>query len=101
MARAMAARSPEPAKRWVHRGATSQDILDTALMLVARDALAVLREDLGGGYAAIRRPGGAPLRIGGWALGRTLTLSDHALRRADRIAGVGLPAQHLQDEMPR
>ena len=31
----------------VHRGATSQDILDTALMLVARDALAVLREDLG------------------------------------------------------
>src|SRR5687767_13719403 len=28
-----------------HRGATSQDILDTALMLVARDALAVVRED--------------------------------------------------------
>ena len=30
-----------------HRGATSQDILDTATMLVARDALVPLREDLG------------------------------------------------------
>ena len=31
-------RVPGDAKTWVHRGATSQDILDTALMLVARDA---------------------------------------------------------------
>jgi 3-carboxy-cis,cis-muconate cycloisomerase len=30
----------------VHRGATSQDILDTAAMLVVRDALVPLREDL-------------------------------------------------------
>jgi len=30
----------------VHRGATSQDVLDTAAMLVVRDALAPLREDL-------------------------------------------------------
>ncbi len=34
------------AGRWVHRGATSQDILDTALVLVARRALAVLLPDL-------------------------------------------------------
>jgi 3-carboxy-cis,cis-muconate cycloisomerase len=32
----------------VHRGATSQDILDTAWMLVARDALAIVRDDLAG-----------------------------------------------------
>lgn len=32
----------------VHRGATSQDCLDTALMLVAREALAVLDEELAG-----------------------------------------------------
>jgi len=38
-----------------HRGATSQDILDTALMLVARDALAVVREDLGGAADAAAR----------------------------------------------
>ncbi|CDJ98953.1 Adenylosuccinate lyase [Microbacterium sp. C448] len=29
------ARVPESARRWVHRGATSQDILDSALMLVS------------------------------------------------------------------
>lgn len=32
----------------VHRGATSQDCLDTALMLVAREALALLDDELGG-----------------------------------------------------
>jgi 3-carboxy-cis,cis-muconate cycloisomerase len=30
---------------WVHRGATSQDILDTALMLTARRALAIVLDD--------------------------------------------------------
>ena len=40
----------------VHRGATSQDILDTALMLVARDALGrSLLEDLGGAADAAAR----------------------------------------------
>lgn len=32
--------------RWVHYGATSQDVLDTAMVLVARRALAVLAADL-------------------------------------------------------
>jgi 3-carboxy-cis,cis-muconate cycloisomerase len=36
------------AGRYVHWGATSQDVLDTAAMLVARDALEVLGEELGG-----------------------------------------------------
>ncbi len=39
----------------VHRGATSQDILDTAAMLVARDARAVLREDLAAAADAAAR----------------------------------------------
>jgi 3-carboxy-cis,cis-muconate cycloisomerase len=39
----------------VHSGATSQDILDTASMLVARGALAALREDLGGAADAAAR----------------------------------------------
>ncbi|MFV0433997.1 MAG: lyase family protein [Leucobacter sp.] len=30
---------PEPGAAWVHRGATSQDIMDTALMCLARDAV--------------------------------------------------------------
>ena len=37
---------PDDAAGWVHRGATSQDILDTAAMLVSRQALAVLVEGL-------------------------------------------------------
>ncbi|HEX6257008.1 MAG TPA: 3-carboxy-cis,cis-muconate cycloisomerase [Euzebyales bacterium] len=37
-----------PAAGHVHRGATSQDIIDTAMMLIARDALDVLIEDLAG-----------------------------------------------------
>ncbi|HEU0101402.1 MAG TPA: 3-carboxy-cis,cis-muconate cycloisomerase [Mycobacteriales bacterium] len=35
-----------PAGAFVHRGATSQDVLDTAMVLVARRALAVLLADL-------------------------------------------------------
>lgn len=35
----------EPA-RWLHRGLTSQDVLDTALMLCARDAIFVVRRHL-------------------------------------------------------
>lgn len=34
------------AARWLHRGLTSQDVVDTALMLCARDAVDVIRGDL-------------------------------------------------------
>ena len=36
---------PEPAREHVHLGATSQDIADTALMLMARRALDALLDD--------------------------------------------------------
>ena len=40
-------RLPDPeAARWLHRGLTSQDVLDTALMLLARDAVAAIRSSL-------------------------------------------------------
>src|SRR3954471_16115231 len=39
LVRALTAQLPAPAAAHVHRGATSQDIIDTALMLVARRAL--------------------------------------------------------------
>lgn len=35
-----------PEARWVHRGLTSQDVLDTALMLLARSVLAQIHGDL-------------------------------------------------------
>ena len=46
LVRALRARVGGDAATFVHRGATSQDILDTAAMLVARDALALLHADL-------------------------------------------------------
>lgn len=44
---ALRGRLPEPAARWLHRGLTSQDVLDTALVLCARDAVLALRRETG------------------------------------------------------
>jgi 3-carboxy-cis,cis-muconate cycloisomerase len=41
------------AGRWVHWGATTQDIVDTALVLQVRDGLELVREDLSGLEAAL------------------------------------------------
>lgn len=90
---------------WVHRGATSQDILDTALMLVARRARVLILADLDATADALARLAAAhrdtPMP------GRTLT--QHAvpttfgLKAAgwlslvhdarDRLAALPLPAQ--------
>jgi 3-carboxy-cis,cis-muconate cycloisomerase len=43
------------AGRWTHYGATTQDILDTALVLQLRDAIALLAGDLGRLLAALAR----------------------------------------------
>jgi 3-carboxy-cis,cis-muconate cycloisomerase len=48
LVRALSERLGGTAARRLHRGATSQDVLDSAAMLVARRALAPLREDLTG-----------------------------------------------------
>jgi 3-carboxy-cis,cis-muconate cycloisomerase len=48
LVRALTARVEEPGRGQVHRGATSQDVVDTAMMLVARRALGALLTDLGG-----------------------------------------------------
>jgi 3-carboxy-cis,cis-muconate cycloisomerase len=40
-------RLDSPAREWLHRGLTSQDVVDTALMLCARDVLARLATELG------------------------------------------------------
>jgi 3-carboxy-cis,cis-muconate cycloisomerase len=45
---AMRARLPEDAREHLHRGATSQDVVDTAAMLVAHRALGPLLDDLRG-----------------------------------------------------
>jgi 3-carboxy-cis,cis-muconate cycloisomerase len=49
---ALRARLPDEAAAHVHRGATSQDVVDTAAMLVAKRALGQLVEDLGASASA-------------------------------------------------
>ncbi|WP_291048855.1 lyase family protein [Herbiconiux sp.] len=44
---------PAEERRWVHRGATSQDVLDTALMLVARRAIDAVLIDLARAEASL------------------------------------------------
>ena len=46
LVRALTELVPEEARGWVHLGATSQDLLDSATMLQARDAIDVIVSDL-------------------------------------------------------
>jgi 3-carboxy-cis,cis-muconate cycloisomerase len=55
LTRAVEREAGPAAARWVHHGATSQDILDTAASLVAFRALAPVLDDLGGAAGACAR----------------------------------------------
>lgn len=46
LVRALVARVGEETGRWVHLGATSQDVMDTAAMLVARRALGLVLDEI-------------------------------------------------------
>ena len=62
---------PGDAARWLHRGLTSQDVLDTALMLTVRDALSQVEVDL---RAQVSRLGALATTHRDTAMvGRTLT----------------------------
>ncbi len=47
LVKALTAHCPEPGRGWVHWGATSQDVIDTGLVLQMRDGLALIETDLG------------------------------------------------------
>ncbi|MEU9731001.1 adenylosuccinate lyase family protein [Streptomyces sp. NPDC048002] len=102
----VAAEDPAAAE-YVHRGSTSQDILDTAAMLVVRRAAALIRADLDRCAAALRElarehratpmagrtlalhavPTTFGLKAAGW-----LHLVDEARRRVDALAAA-LPVE--------
>ena len=87
---ALRARLPEPARSHLHAGATSQDIVDTALMLVARDALAIVLADL---KRAVRACAGlAESHRGTLMAGRTLLQdalpSTFGLKAANWLTGL-------------
>jgi 3-carboxy-cis,cis-muconate cycloisomerase len=71
LARALTRLVADPAaKTAVHKGATSQDILDTAAMLLARDAIDATADALAGAAAATARL--ADAHRGSLMIGRTL-----------------------------
>ena len=98
-------RVPEHARTWVHRGATSQDVLDTALMLVARAAITAVGAALADADAALTEFA----RIHRDEVAAARTLTQHAVpttvgaraatwlrgvrRAASRLAAVETPAQ--------
>ena len=103
--RLRAAVADPEAAGWVHRGATSQDILDTALAIVAREALAAIVADLDRAIDALAAlairyrdlPAAArtltqhavPTTVGARFADWLLPLAD----ARDDLAGRGLPAQ--------
>jgi 3-carboxy-cis,cis-muconate cycloisomerase len=70
LARALARQVPQTAVSAVHRGATSQDILDTAAMLLAKRAFGVIESDLA--RAAEGAAGLAEAHRASIMIGRTL-----------------------------
>jgi 3-carboxy-cis,cis-muconate cycloisomerase len=64
-------RLPDPTARWLHKGLTSQDVLDTALMLCARDAADQILRDARRQVLAARDL--AVAHRGSVQAGRTLT----------------------------
>jgi 3-carboxy-cis,cis-muconate cycloisomerase len=99
---------PEEFRGYVHLGATSQDILDTATSLIARDALRVILADLrevAEALAFLATQHAADVQIGrtllqhaqpttfGLVCAGWLTGLDEARARLDRIAGERLAAQ--------
>jgi 3-carboxy-cis,cis-muconate cycloisomerase len=105
LTRLLRERAPEPAANWLHRGLTSQDVLDSALMLCLRDARERVLAELAGQVRAAVGLIGAHRRT--IMCGRTLT--QHAvpitfagkaagwlrgiLDAAEDLARIALPAQ--------
>jgi 3-carboxy-cis,cis-muconate cycloisomerase len=95
--RSAVAADDERAAQWVHRGATSQDILDTALMLVARRAVTVILEDAASIVRALRLL--TDRHRGTLTVARTLTQhgvpSTFGLKVAGWLHGVHTAARRL------
>ena len=96
---ALRARLPPPARSWVHWGATSQDILDSAAMLVAERASTLIDADLtrlGAACAGLARSHRDTLMAGRTLLQQALPMT-FGLKAASWLTGV----QAAHDEVRR
>ena len=97
LVRALRAEVGDPAAADVHRGATSQDIVDSATMLVARGALEALLDDLGGAAEVAARLAGehrATVMAGRTLLQQAVPIS-FGLKAAGWLVGLDEAAQRL------
>jgi 3-carboxy-cis,cis-muconate cycloisomerase len=95
---ALRARVGEPAAADVHRGATSQDVVDSAAMLVARRALEPLLDDLGAVAKAAARLADehrATIMAGRTLLQQAVPIA-FGLKAAGWLAGLDSAARRLE-----
>ena len=95
--KAVQARLPPELERGFHKGATTQDILDTALVLQVRDALALLVQDMDGVLAGLsamaERHRAAP--CAGRTYGQHAAPVTFGFKAAGWLAGVAEAAERL------
>jgi 3-carboxy-cis,cis-muconate cycloisomerase len=99
LVRALTARVAGSAAGQVHRGATSQDVLDTAMMLVARRALDLLRVDVDGAAdaaATLAARHRATLMAGRTLMQQALPIT-FGLAAAGWLAGLDAAAAQLDE----
>jgi 3-carboxy-cis,cis-muconate cycloisomerase/3-oxoadipate enol-lactonase len=94
---AVAADAGPEAARWVHHGATSQDILDTAASLVASRALAPILDDLDGAAAECARLAGThrDTVMAGRTLGQQALPTTFGLKAAGWLTALDEAADRL------
>ncbi len=98
LVRRLKAALAEDDHQWVHRGLTSQDVIDTSLTLALRDVLPVIQARLTRLITALdqltARDGTRTL------MGMTRMQPALPITVADRVAGWGRALRHLLDIMP-
>ncbi|WP_448071947.1 lyase family protein [Georgenia yuyongxinii] len=89
---------PEDARPWVHYGATSQDIVDTALMLLAREVSATVAADLRAAAAAAAALAGKHRGtvMAGRTLGQVAVPTTFGLKAAGWAAGLAAAAADVE-----
>ncbi len=100
---ALVEQCPPEAGRWVHFGATSNDILDTALALQLKEALAILEQKLKGLLAILMKQAYAHRYTvcAGRTHGQIATPTTYGLRFAIWCAEISRHIERLRELRPR
>jgi 3-carboxy-cis,cis-muconate cycloisomerase len=93
----------EEAARWVHRGATSQDILDTALMMIAAEATAAqvaALDQCADALVGLARTHASTL-MSGRTLGQLAAPTTFGLKVTGWLTGIDAASRRLRDSRSR